>query len=375
MIKINYLVSHPIYYQIPQLNFINESKYVHFNAYYYKKFNIDKDNFDKELNLKTDFLKKKKINFYFKYLNSFSTLCKYIKSIFNKNENSIFIFHGWNSIYIILSIFIIKIFTKKKIYIRGENVYKDKNILIFYLKYLLFKLIDYFLYIGTGNKIYYESFNIKENNLIPLLYSSGITDDEHKYNYRKLNKDKFNKNLKLIFIGKIIQRKNIIMLTKNLIKFNQTSKKKINLDICGDGELFKILSDLVKDKDEISAIKLLGFLPNDKIKKKLYNYDFIILPSLHENWGLVINEAMENKLPILLSDMVGSKYDLLINGLNGFTFTSEYKSIEKLFNTVNSLSKQQLKLMGENSFKIIRNFTVEKSSEIFLEHIKSISKQ
>ena len=103
--------------------------------------------------------------------------------------------------------------------------------------------------------------------------------------------------------------------------------------------------------------------------------DFIILPSLHENWGLVINEAMENKLPILLSDMVGSKYDLLINGLNGFTFTSEYKSIEKLFNTVNSLSKQQLKLMGENSFKIIRNFTVEKSSEIFLEHIKSISKQ
>ncbi|MEY3894669.1 MAG: hypothetical protein RLZZ214_188, partial [Verrucomicrobiota bacterium] len=45
-----------------------------------------------------------------------------------------------------------------------------------------------------------------------------------------------------------------------------------------------------------------------------------VLPSLYEEWGLVVNEAMACGLPILVSKTVGSAEDLVVPGLNGYHF-------------------------------------------------------
>src|SRR5262249_17746437 len=42
------------------------------------------------------------------------------------------------------------------------------------------------------------------------------------------------------------------------------------------------------------------------------------LLSLHEPWGVVVNEAAASGLPLVLSDRVGAAYDLLAEGENGF---------------------------------------------------------
>jgi len=46
-----------------------------------------------------------------------------------------------------------------------------------------------------------------------------------------------------------------------------------------------------------------------------------VLPSLYEEWGLVVNEAMACGLPVLVSETVGSATDLVIHGENGFVFS------------------------------------------------------
>jgi glycosyltransferase involved in cell wall biosynthesis len=44
-----------------------------------------------------------------------------------------------------------------------------------------------------------------------------------------------------------------------------------------------------------------------------------VLPSrLHETWGLVVNEAMNFALPVVVSDKVGCAPDLVQDGENGF---------------------------------------------------------
>ncbi len=48
--------------------------------------------------------------------------------------------------------------------------------------------------------------------------------------------------------------------------------------------------------------------------------EVFILPSLWEEWGLVVNEAMASGLPVIVSEAVGSAEDLVSNGENGFTF-------------------------------------------------------
>ena len=42
--------------------------------------------------------------------------------------------------------------------------------------------------------------------------------------------------------------------------------------------------------------------------------------SINEQWGLVVNEACAAGLPILCSETVGARYDLVMEGENGFLF-------------------------------------------------------
>ncbi|MCF3648440.1 glycosyltransferase family 4 protein [Synoicihabitans lomoniglobus] len=48
--------------------------------------------------------------------------------------------------------------------------------------------------------------------------------------------------------------------------------------------------------------------------------DIFVLPSLYEEWGLVVNEAMACGLPVLVSKSVGCAEDLVEFGGNGYTF-------------------------------------------------------
>ena len=45
--------------------------------------------------------------------------------------------------------------------------------------------------------------------------------------------------------------------------------------------------------------------------------DAFVLPSRHDGWGVVINEALGAGLPIIVSDGVGAAHDLVTHGVNG----------------------------------------------------------
>jgi glycosyltransferase involved in cell wall biosynthesis len=48
--------------------------------------------------------------------------------------------------------------------------------------------------------------------------------------------------------------------------------------------------------------------------------DAFILPSTREEWGLVVNEAMACGAPVIISNRVGAHFDLVKEGVNGFSF-------------------------------------------------------
>ena len=60
-----------------------------------------------------------------------------------------------------------------------------------------------------------------------------------------------------------------------------------------------------------------GELPHDRVAEAYAAADVFALVSLHEPWGVAVNEAAAAGLPLVLSDRVGAAGDLLVDGENG----------------------------------------------------------
>src|SRR5206468_4761698 len=67
-------------------------------------------------------------------------------------------------------------------------------------------------------------------------------------------------------------------------------------------------------------LHLLGFCNQSRMPSVYAAADILALPSEHETWGLVANEALACGRPVVLSDAVGCGRDLA-DGLVGRTFT------------------------------------------------------
>ena len=94
--------------------------------------------------------------------------------------------------------------------------------------------------------------------------------------------------------------------------FNKNGK---SLTIAGQGILEEKLRKIAKEN-----IKLTGHIPNKEIGKLYQEHDIFILPSKIEPWGLVVEEALYNGLPVIVSNKVGSNMDMVKNYNSGETF-------------------------------------------------------
>src|SRR3990172_7079616 len=67
------------------------------------------------------------------------------------------------------------------------------------------------------------------------------------------------------------------------------------------------------------GVRIAGFLNQSELPAAYAAADVFVLPSaFHETWGLVVNEAMNFDLPVVVSDKVGCGADLIEPGRNGF---------------------------------------------------------
>lgn len=115
--------------------------------------------------------------------------------------------------------------------------------------------------------------------------------------------------VRFLYVGRLIECKNLKFL---ITAFNELG---LPLTIVGKGPQESELKKMASDN-----IKFTGFIPNDKLVDVYRNHDVFVLPSSSEPWGLVVEEALYNGIPVLVSDCVGSKVDLVENTGAGLVF-------------------------------------------------------
>lgn len=105
--------------------------------------------------------------------------------------------------------------------------------------------------------------------------------------------------LRLVFFSRISPKKNLEFSLKILKKINN---KNIKLDIYGsieDTEYWATCNNIIEEAN--LNVQYKGELLPSVVQEKLSNYHFLFLPTLHENYGHVIVEALTSGCGLILS--------------------------------------------------------------------------
>jgi len=92
-----------------------------------------------------------------------------------------------------------------------------------------------------------------------------------------------------------------------------------DLHLCGSGELEGELRQQA-ERLNLKGLHFRGYLQEPEIARVLGSTLALILPSVEEQHGLVVNEALAMGVPVLVSDNCGARDLLVRSGVNGFVF-------------------------------------------------------
>lgn len=173
----------------------------------------------------------------------------------------------------------------------------------------------------------------------------------------------------ILYVGRLSWEKGLWQLLEAVGELNK-KKYKTSLILVGEGPQRQELNELA-DSYNID-VKFIRFLGNKELEQYYAAADIFVLPSKSEPWGLVVNEAMQARLPIVISDRVGCKEDLIIDGENGYVFS--YGRADELEEVLEKLIRDERKRleMGIKGSEIIKNQSIEKWSEVVNKTLQKI---
>lgn len=133
----------------------------------------------------------------------------------------------------------------------------------------------------------------------------------------------------ILFSGRLIERKGLPVL---LNAYSAAVKKSDDVVLWVEGrgpEQEKYLR-LAENLNLSSRIRFLGFCQFDMHSWLVRNASIIVVPSLQDNWGIVVDEGLTLGKIVISTANTGSAMDRIKNGINGFIYSGEKELCEIL---------------------------------------------
>ena len=130
------------------------------------------------------------------------------------------------------------------------------------------------------------------------------------------------------------------------------------LVIVGDGEERAALERRAEES-KFNGIRFCGFRNQSELPRFFDIASVFVLPSRHEPWGLIVNEAMNAGRAVIVSDEVGSQPDLVTDGVEGCIFAAG--DVEALTAGLRRVlaTPETAARMGQRSLERIRTWDFE----------------
>jgi len=176
-------------------------------------------------------------------------------------------------------------------------------------------------------------------------------------------KDK--ENLHLLFVGYITSRKGVDTLIDSFrILVMDYGINNLILDLVGDTtrdpSFFREISHSCENAGIKDKVRIHGRVASDELERLYAMADIFVFPSLWEGFGMVLIEAMYNRLPIVATN-AGAIPFLVNDGQNGILVPA--RDPEKLAISIKKLieSPELRRSYGESNYRLALQFDWNKS--------------
>ena len=231
------------------------------------------------------------------------------------------------------------------------------------------------LYIGTQNYKWLRHYGVSEDRMhfVPYCVDNDALQREAlrlsgaRPELRRRYGLNPNSGPVILMVARLIPKKQPLFLLEAFARVR--ARTQCSLLIVGSGPLEAEIRESVR-KNSIPDVVLAGFRNQSEIATAYASADIFVLPSrFSETWGIVVNEAMNFGLPVVVSDKVGCSVDLVRHGENGYVFGANARGdlSEALLRLVRSPSTRAR--FGQASLQIVKRFNYDVASQGVLEAV------
>ncbi len=178
---------------------------------------------------------------------------------------------------------------------------------------------------------------------------------------------------RLLYVGQLVERKGLLPFMTILGQWCETHRDRaVELWLVGDGSQRATLEQIMFPPN--LAVKFCGSVDYGELPNLYAQGGILVFPSLADEWGLVVNEAMGAGLPVLGSVYSQAVEELIVDGVTGWRFRPDqneemYAALDRALNT----SADALALMRQTARDRIQHLTPEFIAEQLFQGIQFVS--
>jgi glycosyltransferase involved in cell wall biosynthesis len=202
---------------------------------------------------------------------------------------------------------------------------------------------------GKSSQEYLESLGMKSS----VIMVKGATVDSDIF---MKGRAKFHSDFRqFVYVGRFSPEKNLPRLLEAFCIVR--NKNRAELVLVGYGPDEQQLRQKTCDLGLNGSVVFTGSKTQDEASQILRESDCLVLPSLSESWGLVVNEALCSGIPVIVSNRCGCAPDL-VTGDTGWIFDAEdTEELASAMGEVCRLPLERLKKMGQAAVKLSAKYS------------------
>jgi len=186
---------------------------------------------------------------------------------------------------------------------------------------------------------------------------------------RRAEGSEYEGGLRFLYCGQLIERKGVDLLCRAFCRL-VGSGVDATLTLAGEGPLRPTLEHSLTDECR-DRVVFTGFQTVESLPAIFGRADCFILPSRHDGWGVVVNQAVAAGLPVIATQAVGAAIDLVEHQVNGFVIESN--SEDAIFEAMHWMAEHRndVPQMGRRSGEIAKRISMKQAVDDWCEFFEA----